>query len=667
LTDFISEIEKIFSKKGILSMLPGYEFRKQQQLMAMKIAEGLENSEHQIIEAPTGIGKSYAYLIPSILFAVKNNKKAIISTCTINLQEQLISKDLPAIAELLDIHFSYEILKGRINYICLKRLNKALLERNTLFETEEQKILQKIYDFVIKENKGTKQDIPFRVSDNIWAEIFAEIGICTSKSCGSSDSNCFYQQAKQKIKDADLLVLNHYLFFTLFGFYERETQGYLYNNDFVIFDESHTIEQIASENISPTVSKEQIRFWLNKIYNPKNKKGFFANKNIERIKQIIEITIKDNDEFFKRLHHYITDKYQNIAYKTAIRIFEEISLGKELKESLTELTDELKRSLPTAKNDLEEAEIKNYITKIYDIKNKLDFFLRNDDNRFVYWAEYSGKSRSNIKLCISPINMAEYFRQNIFTENRVCAMTSATLSTNNNLDFFKKSIGAENIKGLILDSTFDYEKQMKIYLYKNIPEPKKRELQEVRDILIDGEFEIKLNEKIKECISKTKGGALVLFTNNRLLKSAFDNLLEDLLEMNINLYAQHNGMPNNKILQEFRKDENSVLFGVDSFWMGVDIPGSSLRNVIITKLPFDVPDHPVIEAKFELIRSKGRNPFMDYSLPMAILKFKQGAGRLIRTKNDEGIICILDSRILNKFYGKYFINSLPKCEIFIED
>lgn len=666
MSEFTDEIKEIFSPDGLLSQLDGFEYRRQQQQMAVSIAESLENGTHNIIEAPTGVGKSLAYLVPSIIYALNNERKAIISTCTINLQEQLINKDIPALAKILPVEFKYEILKGRNNYICTKRLNKAMIEKGSLFMTAEQQVLQKIYDHVNREGKGTRQDMPFPIDDAVWSEIFAEEGVCTQKSCGGADTNCFYQQAKQKMKDADLLVLNHHLFFTLFGFYERDAEGYLYYNDFVIFDEAHTIEQIAAERVSPSVSKEQIRFWLNKLYNPRTGKGFFSLKQADRLKKAIEIVYHDNEHFFKMLHSHVNDIYHAQAHKSAIRIKNPVKLGAELLNSILELTIELKKATPLAKNDIEQDEIKNYFTKFTRIRNNLEFFLEQKSDEYVYWIEYKGRARNNIDLCISPIDMAEYFRENVFAKNRLSVMTSATLSTNNNLEFFKNTIGADSISGEIIETPFDYGRQMKIHVFKDIPEPEKTQKYKISDILNESDFEKIITEKIKECVKLTSGGALVLFTSNKLLKTAYNKLLEDFLGEGINLYAQHNGMPNNKILNHFRDDENSVLFGVDSFWMGVDIPGHSLRNVIVTKLPFEVPDHPVIEAKLEFLQQKGGNPFMDYSLPTAILKFKQGVGRLIRSRSDEGIICILDSRILKKPYGKHFIHSLPECEVIIE-
>ncbi len=660
------EIKEIFSPAGLLSQLEGFEYRKEQQDMAVHIADSLEEGKHFIVEAPTGIGKSFAYLVPAILHAKKNERKAIISTCTINLQEQLMSKDIPALEKVLPVDFKYEILKGRNNYICTKRLSKAMIDKTSLFITEEQTTLQKIYDFVNKTGNGTRQDITFPVEDAVWSEIFAEEGVCTSKSCGGEDTNCYYQQAKQRMKDADLLVLNHHLFFTLFGFYERESEGYLYFNDFVIFDEAHTIEQIAAERVSPSVSKEQIRFWLNKLHNPKTHKGFFAKRDANKLKELVNEIAHENDYFFKTLHQFVNSKYSAQSHKAAIRIHEPIVTGELLLKSLSDLTNELKKAVSHAQNDLEESEIKNYVTKFTRIRNNIVFFLEQKDKGYVYWIEYSGRARHNMSLCISPIDMAQYFRENVFRDNRMSIMTSATLSTNHTMNFFINSVGAEEVKNEILPSPFDFGRQMKIYLYNDMPEPEKGSRQKISDLFTETDYEKILTDKIYECVLKTKGGSLVLFTSNKILKNAYTKLLERFIDSGINLYAQHNGLPNNKILQHFRDDENSVLLGVDSFWMGVDIPGNSLRNVIVTKLPFEVPDHPVIEAKLQFIEEKGGNPFMDYSLPTAILKFKQGVGRLIRNKTDEGIICILDRRILSKRYGKYFLSSLPECEVVIE-
>jgi ATP-dependent DNA helicase DinG len=665
MSDFITEIELIFSPSGLLSQIEGFEYRKPQQDMAVAYAESLEKGTHNIIEAPTGIGKSFAYLVPAIIFAKKHNRKGIISTCTINLQEQLMGKDIPALRNVLPYEFTSEILKGRQNYICTKRLNNALLKKSNLFEDHEQEELNKIYHYVQKHGKGTRQDIPFKISDNVWTQIFAEAGVCTAKSCGTENSNCYYQQAKVKLAKADIIVLNHYLFFTLFGFYEKHPSGYLYKDDFAVFDEAHTIDQIAAENVSPSVSRESIRFWLHKLYNPKTSKGFLADNRFDMLQRDTKNLLEDTDIFFEILKSTVYKLNSKFAGDKLIRLREPLNLNEHYVVKLQEYSTEILKLAQRAKNDDEENEIKNYHTKINIIKTNLIAFLKQKAENHVYWIDQSFTYRNNITLSMSPIDMAQYFRDNVFTDDKCSLMTSATLSINKSLDYFKKTVGADEVEGLIMESPFNFEEQMEIYIPKDMPEPKQNNYENISSFWTESDYEKSLKEKLPEYIEKTNGGTLVLFTNNKLLRKMHTHLLAIYKNSEIDILAQGEGLPKNKLLNEFLHNQNSVLLGVDSFWMGVDVPGDSLRSVIITKLPFDVPDHPIIEAKLEAIKERGGNPFMEFTLPGAVLKFKQGTGRLIRTRTDKGILVILDSRVVNKFYGKLFINSLPECQIHV--
>jgi ATP-dependent DNA helicase DinG len=665
--EFIQEVKDIFAEDGLLSSLKGYEYRKPQQEMAMLIAESLENSSHLIAEAPTGVGKSFAYLVPSIIFALREKRKAIISTCTINLQEQLIKKDIPAIQRLLPYEFKPEILKGRHNYICTRRLNNALIKKNNLFVDSEEEQLQEIYNWVQRGGSGSLQDITFKVDENVWSQIFAEEGICSSKSCGTETSNCFYQQAKVRLKNADLVILNHYLFFTLFGLYENKSDGFIFANDFAIFDEAHRIEQIAAENISPSVSREQVRFWLHKLYNPKSNRGFLTTKNAETSIRFVRHLLNENDAFFENIDNYVSAHQQRERAKGITRIREPLAVNNILDPMLLELYDDLRKLKSQAKNDDEENEINNYARRFSAIKNTINDFLTQKIDEHVYWIDFSGRSRRNISLTISPIDMAEFFRKNVWGEDKLAIMTSATLSINKSLRYFQKSLGAENTGTAIMDSTFDYQKQMKVYVSRSVPSPNINKNDSVSELQYGYDYEKTLTENIKKYALKTEGGALILFTNIKTLRKILEEIRIELAENGIDVYAQGEGLSKTKLLSDFKKNHNSVLLGVDSFWMGVDVPGSSLRNVIITKLPFDVPDHPIIEAKIESIEKRGGNPFTEFSLPGAILKFKQGIGRLIRNKTDKGIIVILDSRVATRPYGKYFLNSLPECEIIVED
>jgi ATP-dependent DNA helicase DinG len=666
MSDFTNEVEKIFAEDGLLSSLEGFEYRKPQQEMAVQVAESLENESHLITEAPTGVGKSFAYLIPSIIFSLREKRKAIISTCTINLQEQLIKKDIPTLQRILPYEFKPEILKGRHNYICTRRLNQALIKKNNLFDDSEQEQLQEIYNWVQRGGSGSLQDIPFKVDENVWSQIFAEEGACTSKLCGTENSNCFFQQAKIRIKNADLIVLNHYLFFTLFGLYENKENGFIFADDFAVFDEAHRIEQIAAENISPSVSREMIKFWLHKLYNPKNEKGFLLTKSAQTTIRFVRRLLNENDIFFDSVDNYVTLRQQRERAKGVVRIREPFVMDNTLDPLLLELCDDLRKMKSQAQNDDEENEISNYFRKLSAIRNTLDEFLNQKLDEHVYWIDFSGRGRRNITMSMSPIDMAEFFRQNIWGEDKLALMTSATLSINKSLEYFQKSLGAEDVTTSIMDSTFDYPNQMKIYVSRSVPQPIVNKFETAMEILNGNDYETALREKIKEYALMTEGGALILFTNIRMLRKIHSEIKTELVQNGIDVYAQGEGLSKTKLLSDFKKNHNSVLLGVDSFWMGVDIPGSSLRNVIITKLPFDVPDHPIIEAKIEGIEKRGGNPFTEFSLPGAILKLKQGVGRLIRNKTDKGIIVILDSRIVTKTYGKYFLNSLPECEVVVE-
>jgi ATP-dependent DNA helicase DinG len=371
--------------------------------------------------------------------------------------------------------------------------------------------------------------------------------------------------------------------------------------------------------------------------------------------------------FFDEIDSYVTMHQQRERTKGIVRIREPININNRLEPLLLELYSDLRKMVSQAQNDDEANEINNYAKRLSAVKNTINDFLTQKIEEQVYWMEFSGRGRRNITMSISPIDMAEFFRINVWGENKLSIMTSATLSINKSLHYFRKSLGADEVNTAIIDSTFDFQRQMQIYIARSVPQPKLSKDLTIEEILEGNSYQIILKEKILEYVLKTKGGALVLFTNFKLLRKIHEEIKPDLTEKGIDIYAQGEGLSKTKLLNDFKKNHNSVLFGVDSFWMGVDVPGDSLRSVIITKLPFDVPDHPIIEAKIESIEKRGGNPFTEFSLPGAILKFKQGVGRLIRNKTDKGIIVILDSRVVTKTYGKYFINSLPECEVIIEE
>ncbi len=657
--DINKAVFDFFNDEGILrNNFPEFEYRDSQLKMALAIADSLENKRHIFVEAPTGIGKSLAYLVPAIYYAKKYKKKAVVSTNTINLQEQLVRKDIPLLKEILPVAFDAAIMKGKSNYVCPKRLQRAYEGSNSLFESNQISSLERIYKWSKNTKDGTLSDIDFGIDYDVWNNVCAEVHICNNKTCGDiKTTECFYQKAKFRSQQADVVILNHYLFFTLFGMSSKEQEnGFLFLNDFVIFDEGHTIEETASAMLVPKVSREMLKYNLLRLYNDKKKKGFLVRFPALQLLPIVQNLLDINQSFFYELRRKLFRREFDKFDKLAKRVREKGIIKNHLEPEINNLIKHLKDLKKFANDDLTENEISDYIIKFAEINRIINGFINLSNDDYVYWVELaSNKIDSNTTLCASPLDISDYLREHLFKENNSALITSATLTIDNNFTYYKKRLGAESADEIKLPTQFDFFRQVKIII------PKDSNLVPQKE---NNHAYIKSLARWIEVITEfTSGKALVLFTNGYLMKETGAILKSVFEEKGIELFVQGEGIARNILIEKFKDNINSVLFGLDSFWLGVDVPGESLSNLIITKLPFTVPDHPLIQARMEYIDSKGGNSFMDYSLPEAILKFKQGAGRLIRTKTDEGIIAILDNRILTKYYGKYFLNSLEECPV----
>lgn len=648
-TEFVERVRTIFSEEGLLSKAKNFEFRPQQQEMAVAVARALEEERHLVVEAGTGVGKSLAYLVPAILFALEQHKKAIISTHTINLQEQLLLKDIPILKKVLPVEFEAALMKGRQNYICPRRLERALQSSKELFTGPETNELERIAEWASKTRDGTLSDLSIEPDPKVWAQVCSEAHICTQKTCGQNP-RCFYQQARKRLLAADVIVLNHTLLFMLLGSpqeQEERESGFLFPDDFIIFDEAHTVEQVASKQIGIGVSQYGLRSTIQRLYNARTRKGLFTvMRDAEGVRLAAEL-IDDVENFFADI-----ESKSDFRKGREFRVRDVDLVPDTITGRLVALQARVAELVKRADDEIIKAELQEFARRIRDAREGIAIFLEQAAPQHVYWVERTGKTAQFLSLNAAPIDLAPVLRRMIFRDNCCCVMTSATLAVGReDLAYFRERIGATEAQPLQLGSPFDFQKQMKMFVVRKMPDPR------------DAGYHKELERWIAHFVEKTDGAAFVLFTSYRDMQQVAGEMQKFFAEQGMNLLVQGGGAPRTKLLEQFKSTPRSVLFGTDSFWSGVDVPGEALSNVIITRLPFAVPDTPLIEAKLELVQERGGDAFTEFSLPEAILKLRQGVGRLIRTKTDRGIVVILDSRIVTKPYGRAFMQALPKSPV----
>jgi ATP-dependent DNA helicase DinG len=707
-----------FSPDGPLARaLPDHEVRPQQTRMMERVVQAFNQDQIEIVEAPTGVGKTMAYLLPAALWAIRNKERVIISTRTINLQEQIVFKDIPLLQRGLQEHlpesrdpatggppppFSACLVKGRGNYICLRRLDRALSEA-TLFDDEEmRKQLHAIMDWTEKTEDGSRSDLPFVPARELWEQVCSEADSCSMGSC-PDQKRCFVGRARREIAKADLIVVNHHMLFSDLAF-KIETEdfsavGVLPAYRRVIFDEAHSIEDSATEYFGVSATQLGAVATLGRFYrNDRGReRGLLPLLKIRIIKECTQLSIQDFEEIQTLLDGFVSPgvaKCRNALESafTALRILTAKQcgqIGRDVKWRLTQevLDDSALRGLhqdhilPAVEEvramvahcrkllnrlkdippipEQEEAplyaeitQLRAYTGRLERIGNALaestsEELLENT----VRWIEIDARNEKIVRVVRCPLDVGKPLAEWVYENLKTVVMTSATLSIQHEFSYLFSRLGLDRIDAgrtgtLALDSPFDFEKQALLTVAADLPEPNHKD------------FLDESAQAIREVLQITRGHAFVLFTSFFALNHAFKELEEELRRAGITPLKQGQAT-RTQLLERFRSDAASVLFATDSFWKGVDVAGESLQCVILPKLPFRVPSEPILQARAEAIESKGGNSFMEYAVPQAVIKFRQGFGRLIRRKSDKGSIVVLDRRIVAKFYGKMFLQSLP--------
>jgi DNA polymerase-3 subunit epsilon/ATP-dependent DNA helicase DinG len=660
----------------------GYEHRSQQIAMLESVASSISSSNHLLVEAGTGTGKSLAYLIPAFAWADQNGERVVISTNTINLQDQLSKSDIPTINDILGRDYRGAVLKGRRNYICPRRLDA--LRRLGPRTPEEMRVVAKILVWLVGGGSGDRNEINLNGPDEVaaWVRISAESEDCTPENCSIYGSRaCPYFQARENAENAHVVIVNHALLLADISTGNRVIPDYQY----LIVDEAHHLESATTLGLSFRVSEGEFRSLLNDL--GARKPGMLqrvilygrnwltpshsaelenaVNTTIETIKEcstLITELFKSLDQFLlqQRDEKPIGPYGQQVRITNAVRTLTEWSHIEVVWDDLRgPLVESIKTVLEISEGlvDLDSGEndqgedlfiaLRSTGQSLSEIVDRLDQLIFTPDPKMIYWLRITA-TLERISLHAAPLEIGHLVEEHLWNEKESVIMTSATMTTAGEFDYMRQRLSALDADELLLGSPFDFETSTLLYLVNDIPEPAERQ-----------PYQRAVERGFLQLSKATEGRTLGLFTSFVQLRATAQAISGPLASLGIQVFVQGEGSSRHSLLETFRTSDKAVLLGTRSFWEGVDVPGEALSVLVITKLPFDVPNDPIIEARSETYEM----PFDQYTVPEAVLRFRQGFGRLIRRRSDRGVVAIFDRRIVSKRYGRSFLDSLPNCTV----
>ncbi|MCB9833705.1 MAG: helicase [Planctomycetes bacterium] len=647
----VNEVADFFAAEGPAARrLPGFRTRPEQLEMARAVAAAMAERRHLLVEAGTGVGKSLGYLVPAVLEAVASGRRVLVSTQTLSLQDQLIGKDIPFLEKVLPGRFRAELAKGRSNYLAPRRLELALGGVDEVAaDAETRQGLLEIRRGFDRQHWTERQHFHPQPRFDVWEQVQSEHGNCLGKSCPHHDDDCPYHVARRRLADADLIVVNHSLYLSDLAL-RMQGARILPDHDVVVFDEAHGLETTALEHFGARLTLRMLRLLLMRLHRRYKGLGFLQLvPGSERARMLCEEVEAVAEDFFGRVRDFCGGGARE----------REIVAPDDLQDDLSTALGELAGALADLRfrcdSEAREIEFQSYIARIDQMRDGLRRILSpgQGGRPAVHWAETGIKPSASSIQC-KPLEAAEILRTWLFDRVGSVILTSATLATGRQggLTFAARSLGAEAADQLQLGSPFDYEHNVRLRVPTWLDEPRS-----------GPDYEESLANALMHYLRKSQGGAFVLFTSYDFMRRIRDRVADELRELGFPLLVQGEEMPRAMMIEAFRESQNSVLFGNDSFWQGVDVQGETLRLVVLVRLPFAVPTAPLQRARAKLVEERGGHSFRDLSLPEAIIKFKQGFGRLIRTETDRGTVVVLDTRILSKPYGKAFIEALPPVQV----